>query len=507
MKKKDVFNKRLVSRRQFLVGAGQAMLYLPPLMSLLPREVWAQVAGKKVRTMTFVNAFGINPELMFPTNPVGLTPYASALDTYYNRLSALPKQFSRVVDFNNSNLSGLEGKMNIMRGLGLVGGNIGGHNHSVLSGTHAGGRAPTLGASIDTIIERQKGYSAIRLRTAEKSLNKTSEHSYWRPSRGAARQVSSLLYGDQALFNLLFPNGGSGSAPPSSGPSSDELIIDKVLEDLTQVQNHRRLSSEDKNRLDEYVTSVHELQKKIVAQRQPAAISCQNANLNYAVPSGFRGTPNVDNLYDNYAELITLAMQCDRAQVVHIGNTAISSTNSNGAHPELHHGCSGGANGNADRNAWFLQRIGNLAKKLDARVDPFDPNGGTLLDNSLLLWTNELGSWTGSHSVTQIPVVTFGSGGGYFRTGYFADFRARPFITYRNNGGEQHMYGRPYKQLLISVMRAAGLSSNQYMSFGDGNGFGEWQPFYSKERPALQRYYERFNNEHNDPLPFFSLGG
>ncbi|MEO0335198.1 MAG: DUF1552 domain-containing protein [Pseudomonadota bacterium] len=499
---------RLTSRRQFLIGAGHTILTLPPLISLLPQNVLAQAVTQKVRVMTFVNPFGIDPSQMFPSNPAGLTPYTSALDTYYNRLSALPSQLSRVVNFNNADLSGLEDQTNVIRGLDLVGGKIGGHNHAVLSGTHAGGRSPSLGASIDTILERQLGLNAIRLRTTSKASNKADEFSFWRPSPGAARQVSSLIYGDEALFNLMFPNGTGGSqttSPPET--TGDELIVDKVLEDLNDLQKHRRLSADDKQRLDEYVTSVHELQKKIIAQRQPAAVTCQNSSLNYEVPIGSRATPNADSLYDNYTTLIALAVQCDRAQIAHIGNTAVSALQNNAAHPELHHGCSGGSGGNADRNAWFLQKIGALAKKLDSRVDPLDPNGNSLLYNSILLWTNELGTWSTAHSVTQIPTVTFGSGGGYFRTGYFVDYRARPFVRYKNIATVQHMYGRPYKQLLISIMRSAGLSRNQYINFGDGNGFGEWKTYYSEERSGNRNYYDRFNSEHNEPLPFLSQGG
>lgn len=512
---------RHIGRRQFLIGAGQ-LLALPPLISLMPEKVLAQVMSKKVRVMTFVNAFGIDPFQMFAPDNTNMTPYASALDTYYNQLSNLPKKLSRVVDFNHASLSGLEGQTNVIRGLDLVCGQIGGHNHAVLSGTRTGGRSPIYGASIDTIIERALGYNAIRLKTANKSTDnlKAGEFSYWRPTPSSGRQVSNLLYGDQALFNMLFPNGGGGSGGSGSGGSTggsntlagDKLVIDKVLEDLTALQNHQRLSADDKQRLDEYVTSVHELQKRIVAsQQQPSApppANCQSVNNpSYAVPSGSNATPDMDLLYRNYADLITLAIQCDKAQVVHIGNTAISKLNNNGAHPELHHGCTNGSNGNADRNAWFLQKIGALAQKLDAIVDPFDPNGNSLLYNSLLLWTNELGTWTAAHSVTQIPTVTFGSGGGYFRTGYYMDYRTRPFLRYKNNAGSLHNYGRPYKQLLISIMRAAGLSKNQYINFGDGNGFGEWDTYYKDERSGMQNYYTRYNSEHNDPLPFLSLGG
>lgn len=104
------------------------------------------------------------------------------------------------------------------------------------------------------------------------------------------------------------------------------------------------------------------------------------------------------------------------------------------------------------------------------------------------------------------PAITFGGGGGYFRTGKYLDYRQRPYLSAKNNSDHRHL-GAPYKQLLISIMRAAGLQRNQYIKIGDGNGFGQFVPTFTKADSAATNYFAKFQNTHNDPLAYVSLGG
>ncbi len=506
-KYKKLVENRYFSRRQFLIGAGKTVVTLPPLLSLMPLKVAAQVQKPRVRMMTFVGVYGIDPHQLYPIdNSISMTRFSGAAHTNFMNLNNLQEKVSRVLDFTTPELSGLQGKTNLYRGLAMAGGSYAGHNHSILSGTHSGGRTPTLGKSIDVIVEQALGVNAIRLKTTS-GLGKANEFSFDRDSTGN-RKISNLTFGDENLFRLLFPSGTqSAPAVTNSGPTRDESVIDLVLNDVNALLNHQRLSVDDKLRLQEYVDGVNDLQKRIISNREPnsSPIKCGTSNLSYEVRVGSNTVQSTDRLFENYADIITLAVQCDQSRIVHIANTAISNSNSNGAHPELHHDCTGASDGSAERQAWFLRRVARLAKKLDARVDPFDPNGGTLLDNSILLWTNELGSWTTHHSVTNIPAVTFGSGGGYFRTGLYADYRIRPLVSAKN-GAETLYMGRPYKQLLISIMRAAGLQSTQYLKFGDGKGFGEFKVGYANTNYTTSAFQD-FVNEHNNPLPYVSVGG
>src|SRR5262249_53335074 len=58
-------------------------------------------------------------------------------------------------------------------------------------------------------------------------------------------------------------------------------------------------------------------------------------------------------------------------------------------------------------NKWFCEQLAYLAKRLSETPEP--GGGGSLLDNTLLVWTNELGAGN-SHTLDNIPFVLVGKG-------------------------------------------------------------------------------------------------
>jgi hypothetical protein len=75
-----------------------------------------------------------------------------------------------------------------------------------------------------------------------------------------------------------------------------------------------------------------------------------------------------------------------------------------------------------------------------------DSDGRSMLDNSVLLWGNELGIGN-THSYTNIPWLVAGGAGGYFKMGRFLDLK-----------------DQPHNNLLLSICHAMGLSDVK--SFG-----------------------------------------
>ena len=58
-------------------------------------------------------------------------------------------------------------------------------------------------------------------------------------------------------------------------------------------------------------------------------------------------------------------------------------------------------------NTWFCEQLAYLAKRL---AETPEPGGqGTMLDNTTILWTNELGKGN-SHTLDDIPFVLVGGG-------------------------------------------------------------------------------------------------
>src|SRR5436190_5115780 len=64
-------------------------------------------------------------------------------------------------------------------------------------------------------------------------------------------------------------------------------------------------------------------------------------------------------------------------------------------------------------NKWYCEQLAYLAKRLSETPEP--GGAGTLLDNTLIVWTNELGKGN-SHTLDNIPFVLVG-GGLDFKTG------------------------------------------------------------------------------------------
>jgi hypothetical protein len=95
-------------------------------------------------------------------------------------------------------------------------------------------------------------------------------------------------------------------------------------------------------------------------------------------------------------------------------------------------------------NNWYAQQFAYLLGKLDA----IQEGTGTLLDNSVIAWTNEL-SKGNTHSSHNIPWILAGSAGGYFRTGRLIQYTPE----------------QPHNNLLVSFMNAMGLADET--TFGE----------------------------------------
>jgi hypothetical protein len=137
--------------------------------------------------------------------------------------------------------------------------------------------------------------------------------------------------------------------------------------------------------------------------------------------------------------------------------------------------------------------VKEFASKMDAIIDP---NGKTMLDNSILFWGNEDANG-GPHTCMSMPAISFGSAGGNIKTGYFMDYRQNPRFLHPDG---QYL-GRSYTQLLITFMKSLGLPPDDYLKFGDGGGFGS----FNRDAGYTQQHYYPYEALRNDTLPFISL--
>ena len=71
-------------------------------------------------------------------------------------------------------------------------------------------------------------------------------------------------------------------------------------------------------------------------------------------------------------------------------------------------------------NHWFAGELAYLTKRLAETPEP-GGKGGSMLDNTQIVWLNELGEGN-SHTLSNIPFVLVGGGGG-FKTGRALDMK------------------------------------------------------------------------------------
>ena len=231
-----------------------------------------------------------------------------------------------------------------------------------------------------------------------------SSHISW---QNATSPVPMEVYPSLA-FDSLFDNRGS---------RRNQSVLDRVREEVASLG--RRTSSGDQSRLDEYLTSVREVEKRIERQRVQQNKAADRAkNLGKSVITMERpdnGLPeDIREHMRLMCDVIALAFQTDKTRV---GTLLLCRDISGLFYPFLdvrnaHHSAS-----HNDRSEdwekisrYYCSQLAYLAGRLDAM-----PEGdGTVLDNSCLLWVNNM--WSGSrHDSTKVPLLTAGGLGGRLR--------------------------------------------------------------------------------------------
>jgi hypothetical protein len=172
------------------------------------------------------------------------------------------------------------------------------------------------------------------------------------------------------------------------------------------------LSSEDRQLLDEHATFVREMEQELRSSEQES--------VGHAVPELEPGvkedTDNMPRLSKMQIDLLVNGFAADFARIA-----TLQYTNSVGGAKmrwldvdEGHHELSHEPDSNQkvqDKltriNKWYCEQLAYLAQRLAETPEP--GGGGSLLDNTLIIWTNELGKGN-SHTLDNIPFVLVGNG-------------------------------------------------------------------------------------------------
>jgi hypothetical protein len=170
-----------------------------------------------------------------------------------------------------------------------------------------------------------------------------------------------------------------------------------------------RVGKNDQEKLDQYFTSVRELEKRLT--QSEAWLDKPKPTVSYEVPNGADDMDFVKRV-PLYYDLIALALQTDSTRVITFELSDIGANSggfpiTKGYHQLTHHG-------KVESYIEELSIIENFHTKQFARfLDKLsavqEPNGKTLLDNTMALLGSGMGN-ASSHSNKDLPLLLAGGG-------------------------------------------------------------------------------------------------
>jgi hypothetical protein len=216
-------------------------------------------------------------------------------------------------------------------------------------------------------------------------------------------------------FDSLFDNQGSRRAAS---------ILDRVQAQTAALQ--QRVSNADKAKIDEYLTSVRDVEKRAEKMRnQSGNTKSESPNPKLLNKRPENGLPeDIREHMRLMCDIIALAFQTDKTRVA----TLLLCRDLSGLfYPFLdvrtaHHPTSHEDNSDAYERVtrYYVSQLAYLADRL-AKM----PEGNsTVLDNSCLMFISNL--WSGSqHDSSKVPVLLVGGLGGALETGRILDYQER----------------------------------------------------------------------------------
>lgn len=389
-----------ISRRTVLRGAGVTMA-LPWLESLEAFADTSSAAAFPKRFAVLVMGNGINED-HWSAEGVGA---AMKLSKTLEPLDPL-KQKINVID-------GLF--VEALTGQGIHPAQTGG----LLSGAHISkGAIIHSGISIDQMIASRLGQD-----TPQSSIVLACEQ----PETGYHETNFSLAYSSHISWQTpdspvpveLYPSLAFDNLFENRGSLVNTSILDRVMDRADALS--RKISSTDKVKMDEYLSSVREVEKRVDGMRKSKEAADDQAKLRnrpaFTMERPANGLP--EDLREHtrlMCDIIAIAFQTDKTRVASL---LLARDLSALYYPFLevkegHHLASHDNNsaGYERISRFHLSQFAYLAEKLDSMPE----GNGTVLDNSCLLYLSNM--WIGrKHDNSRLPVVLAGGLGGTLETG------------------------------------------------------------------------------------------
>lgn len=221
------------------------------------------------------------------------------------------------------------------------------------------------------------------------------------------------------VYDLLVGDG--------KGRELDRSILDQILADAKNL--HTKIASGDRQKLDEYLESIRDIEKRIDRASKEKRLAGWKPTLSQ--PNMLRPKDDLPQDIPEHMrlilDLVVLAFQMDKTRIATcMLNNDLSQMNFgflDGVQGSLHLDLTHNGRDPA-LEAMYLKtnqfHVEQCAYLLD-RFSKIDEGGSSLLDNSLLMFCSNLFDGD-KHEADKMPIILAGRGGGSLQTGRVLDY-------------------------------------------------------------------------------------
>ena len=414
-----------MNRRRFLRGLG-ACIALPAFASFAPARLLAAPGGAQapVRMAFLYVPNGIIPSAWWPEE----TGANFSLPATLQPLEKLREKFQLISGLQDVSANpGADGAGDHARAGGtfLTGVRI---KKTAGSDIHAG-------VSIDQTVAQRIGH-LTRFPSLELSCDSVRKagdcdsgyscaYAYnlaWR----SANQPLTPEPNPRLVFERLFGVGSRDERVNNLKRRQQEQhsILDFVMDDADAIQ--KQMSGRDKQKLDQYLTSVREIEQRIErAERMP--VNNPAADAPAGIPSNFG--EHIQLMFD----MLVLAFQTDSTRVATMLIAAEGSNRTfteigiaEGHHNLTHHHNDPELIGKVKQiDMWYTKHLAAFLQKLD---ETKDVDGQSLLHNSMIVYGS--GNADGNrHTHVNLPILLAGNGGGTLNPGRYTKTDSTPLTN------------------------------------------------------------------------------
>ena len=425
-----------MDRRHFLKGLG-ACIALPAFTSLGSGRLGAAGAaagpglattatGAPLRTAFVFFPNGAIPASFWPT--AGNTPSEFKLNPTLAPLEPLRRHVQILGGLDQANANaGPDGGGDHARGTGVF-----------LTGVRLNKSATDVraGISIDQAMANQIGhltrFSSLELTCDLNRKSSGCDSNYscayqFNVSWKSATTPMTPENNPRQVFERLFGQGGPGerSHYVQARMLARRSVLDFVMEDAKRTQ--RRLSGDDREKLDQYLTGVRDVEARIQRAERFGASPDPDMPTPVGIPQSH--AEYVDLMYD----MMLLAFKTDSTRVatMMLGHDGDNRSFSHMGIPEGHHDLTHHQN-NPERiekvariDRWYGERFAAFLQRLESTPDV---DGKSLLHNTRILYGS--GNADGNrHSHDNLPLVLAGGGGGLLTPGRYVQHGGKPLTN------------------------------------------------------------------------------